>query len=92
MALTVFLTLTDPRGEEFLWKLALTRTPDPNRSTRRGIFLKLASPRTPDVSDLGVICGGGISRGFYPRTILNRSEGTTSMATCLSYSSIIGQA
>ena len=34
------LTLTDPQGAGFFWKLALTRTPDPNRPTRRGIFLK----------------------------------------------------
>ena len=38
--------------------MALTRTLDPNRLTRQGIFSKLAITLTPDPIRLGVISGG----------------------------------
>ena len=34
------VTLTNPRAGHFFWKLALTRTPDPNWPTSRTFFLK----------------------------------------------------
>ena len=47
---TVFPQLGNfhPAVKAKIWKLSLTRTPDPNRSTRRGIFWKQAFARTPE--------------------------------------------
>ena len=62
---------------EKFWNLALTRTPDPNRPTRRGIFLETRTNRYswphPTPGGGSTVGGGqsqaGISLLVYPRTM-----------------------